>query len=179
MNRVQLLLLAAVLPAFASCSDSSATAPLPEDGATFARSQNVSRPFDGRCDTQISFAAPQPGDPAASQRLHITYVCQLQHLGRTTAVADQILLFTGPNTVNASNTTVYTAANGDKLYSTWTGTGVTGADGGVVFSGTEMYSGGTGRFAGSAGSSFISGTGSFAGAPPFAGQFTLNGTLAY
>jgi hypothetical protein len=179
MNRVPLLLLAATLPLLASCSDAPPTAPLAPDAPSFARSAHKAKPFNGRCDTQVSPVASQPGDPQASQRLHLTYVCQLQHLGRTTAIAEQLVLFTGPGTLIASNSTVYTAANGDQLYSTFTGPGTADADGGIVFSGLETYTGGTGRFAGASGSSVISGTASVAGLPPFAGQFTLDGTLSY
>ncbi len=177
MNCVKLLVIAAALPLLASCADSSSAAVVAPEMASFARSAPL--PFNGRCDTKITFAMSQAGDPSNSQRLHITYVCQLPHLGRTTAVADQILIFTGPATVLARNATVYTAANGDELHSTWSGVGDTGVDGTVEFSGPEIYAGGTGRFINASGSSFISGSASLTGAPPFAGQFTLAGTLRY
>jgi hypothetical protein len=90
------------------------------DAPALSKSESTAKPFNGRCDTSISFAAPQQGDPVPSLRLHITYVCQLSHMGRTTAVAEQLLIPTGANTVDASNSTVYTAADGDKLHSTWT-----------------------------------------------------------
>ena len=38
------------------------------------------------------------GDPPNYLRLRIEYICQLQHLGRTTAVATQLVIFTGPTT---------------------------------------------------------------------------------
>jgi hydroxyethylthiazole kinase-like sugar kinase family protein len=94
---------------------------------------------------------------------------------RTTAIAEQIVTFTGPTTAIASNTTTYTAANGDQLFASWTGTSV--SDGPLVtFSGTELYARGTGRFAGATGSSLISGSASFV---TNTGQFTSAGTLSY
>jgi hypothetical protein len=93
-------------------------------------------------------------------------------LGRTTAVAEQIASLTIPS---ASNTTIYTAANGDQLFVTWTGAGiVNGPD--ITFSGTETITGGTGRFAGASGSTWVSGTASFA---TLTGQFTSVGTISY
>jgi hypothetical protein len=142
-------------------------------GAAFAASP--SRPFRGGCDTRLTVLPPLPGDLPNVLRLHIEYDCQLTHLGKSTAVAEQVVTFTGPTTAIASNTTVYTAANGDQLFATWSGTSTTvGAD--VTFSGPETYTGGTGRFAGASGSSWIAGTASFV---TNTGQFTSVGTLAY
>jgi hypothetical protein len=93
--------------------------------------------------TDIAILPPLPGDPANLLRLHIECICQLQHLGRTTAIAEQTVTFTGPTTAVASNTSTYTAANGDQLFATWSGTSV--SDGPLVtFSGPERYVGGTG-----------------------------------
>ena len=132
------------------------------------------RPFDGRCDTEITLQ-PLPGDPPNVLRMHIDYVCQLQHLGRTTATAEQVVIFTSPTTQTASNTTVYTAANGDQLFSEWSGTSTSiGPD--VTFSGPATFSGGTGRFVNASGSAFISGTASFV---TNTGQFTQEGMLSY
>jgi hypothetical protein len=133
------------------------------------------RPFGGRCDTEFTFLQPLPGDPTNLLRLHIDYVCQLQYLGRTTASAEQIVIFTSPTTATASNTTTYTAANGDQLFAKWTGTSTSvGPD--VTFSGPETYAGGTGRFADASGSTWISGTASFV---TNTGQFTAEGRLSY
>ena len=133
------------------------------------------RPFGGRCDTEITFLPPLPGDSPNLLRLHIDYVCQLQHLGRTSASAEQIVIFTSPTTTTASNTTTYTAANGDQLFAHWTGTSASsGPD--ITFSGPETYAGGTGRFADASGSALISGTASFV---TNTGRFTAQGTLSY
>jgi hypothetical protein len=67
--------------------------------------RDPTRPFGGRCETAIAFLSPLPGDPPNLLRLHIDYVCQLQHLGRTISSAEQIVIFTSPTTTTASNTT--------------------------------------------------------------------------
>jgi hypothetical protein len=152
-----------------------------EPGATVVLDRSVAeaaspeRPFDGRCDTEITILAPLTGDPPNLLRMHIDYVCQLQHLGRTTAAAEQVVTFTSPTTQTASNTTIYRAANGDQLFSEWSGTSTSsGPD--VTFSGPATFLGGTGRFVNASGSAFISGTVSF---DTNTGQFTQEGTLSY
>jgi hypothetical protein len=156
----------------AGCSDTSPTAPSAQAGAALLA---TARPFGGRCETAITFVPPLPGDPPNLLRLHIDYVCQLQHLGRTTASAEQIVIFTSPTTTTASNTTTYTAANGDQLFAHWTGTS-TSSGPEITFSGPETYAGGTGRFADASGSASISGTASFV---TNTGEFTASGRLAY
>jgi hypothetical protein len=164
------------IPLLAACSDNNLTAPTATKLSSLtpaaAHGGNHERPFGGRCDTDITISPPLAGDPPDVLRLHIEYVCQLQHLGRTTAVAEQIANLTTPS---ASNTTIYTAANGDQLFVTWTGAGiVNGPD--ITFSGPETITGGTGRFAGASGSTWVSGTASFA---TLTGQFTSVGTISY
>jgi hypothetical protein len=179
MAHGRIVILTVALLALAACSEHSPTAPATaaladRSAAATAGAASPVRPFGGRCDTAITFQ-PLAGDPPNLLRLHIEYVCQLQHLGRTTAIAEQIVTFTGPTTAVASNTTKYTAANGDQLFASWTGTSV--SDGPLVkFSGTELYAGGTGRFEGATGSSLISGSASFG---TNTGQFTATGTLSY
>jgi hypothetical protein len=176
MTRIRTAIPAPLL-ILAACSEGAPTAPgstaLVDDAAAMATSR--ARPFGGRCDTEITFLPPLPGDPPNLLRLHIDYVCQLQHLGRTIASAEQIVIFTSPTTTTASNTTTYTAANGDQLFSHWTGTSTSsGPD--ITFSGPETYAGGTGRFADASGSAWVSGTASFV---TNTGRFTSEGTLSY
>ena len=148
MTHGRLVVLAVTFLTLAACSEYSPTTPTAAAladrsapaTATAAALKSSSRPFGGRCDTAFTFH-PLAGDPPNLLRLHIAYVCQLQHLGRTTAIAEQIVTFTGPTTAIASNTTTYTAANGDQLFASWTGTSV--SEGPVAtFSGTELYAGG-------------------------------------
>ena len=167
------------VPLLTACSENRLTSP----AATFSKlaptttsqSVNAERPFGGRCDTDITISPPLAGDAPDVLRLHIEYLCQLAHLGRTTAIVEQVVTFTGATTAIASNTTVYTAANGDELFVSWTGTASSsGADN--TFSGPETITGGTGRFAGATGSTWVSGTASFA---TMTGQFTSVGTITY
>lgn len=180
MTQARCLILTGSLLFLAACSQNSPTAPSASavvgltDSATAAKTQ--SKPFGGSCDTALTIVPALPDDPQNLLRLHIEYTCQLQHLGRTqTAVAEQTVTFTGPTTAISSNTTTYTAANGDQLFASWTGTSVNNGPA-VTFSGPEVYTGGTGRFAGASGSSFINGTASFI---TNTGQFTMSGTLSY
>jgi hypothetical protein len=174
-----IVILALAFLTLAACSQLSPTTPtstaLADRSAAAAGVTSSEVPFGGRCDTEITILPPLAGDPPNLLRLHIDYICQLQHLGRTTAVAEQIVIFTGPTTAIASNTTTYTAADGDQLFASWTGTSTN--DGPLVeFSGQEVYAGGTGRFADASGSSFISGSASFI---TNTGQFTSAGRLSY
>ena len=179
MTDTRRIILAATCLLLPACSTNQPTAPSSAalvDASGAAMSQSVqSRPFGGHCDTDITILPPLPGDPVNLLRLHIQDICQLQHLGRTTAIAEQTVTFTGPTMAIASNTTTYTAANGDQLFATWNGTSV--SDGPLVtFSGPERYVGGTGRFSGATGASAITGTASFV---TNTGQFTSAGTLTY
>jgi hypothetical protein len=178
MTRIRTAILAPLL-VLAACSEGAPTGPegtaLVDDAGAAAMATSRARPFGGRCDTEINFLPPLPGDPPNLLRLHIDYVCQLQHLGRTTASAEQIVIFTSPTTTTASNTTTYTAANGDQLFAQWTGTSTSlGPE--ITFSGPETYAGGTGRFADASGSASISGTASFV---TNTGRFTAEGALSY
>jgi hypothetical protein len=156
------------------CSPDRPERPAPAERSATATAAHA-RPFGGRCDTEITFLTALAGDPSNLLRLRINYVCQLRHLGRTVATAEQIVIFTSPTTATASNTTTYTAANGDQLFSQWTGTSTnSGPD--VTFSGPETYVGGTGRFTGASGSASIAGTASFV---TNTGQFTAEGQLSY
>src|SRR3954469_22489447 len=150
MTHGPIVLLGTTLLALAACSQHSPTsptamAPLDRLAATTGAAAGPIRPFGGTCDTDLTIVPPQAGDLPNRLRLHIKYVCQLQHLGRTTAVAEQIVDFTGKTTATAVNTTTYTSANGDQLFATWSGTSVTD-DLLATFSGREVYARGTGRF---------------------------------
>ena len=128
-------------------------------------------PAGGRCVTAFNVV----GGDATSFTLAITAVCNLKHLGRTTLVASETVSLIDGALVNSST---YTAANGDKLTSTFAGqvTSPPGPD--VVFIGTETYTGGTGRFHGASGSSAIDGTATLSGTSG-TGQYTTNGVIKY
>ena len=178
MTRRPLALLIAI-PALAACSAGEATAPVPSRlsnlAVVAAASAHPARPAGGRCETAFTFQPPQVGDPTNSLRLHIDFVCTLKHLGRTTSSVEQLVIFTGPTTAIASNTGVHTAANGDLLYSSWTGTSTNNGPE-IAFSGPEIIHGGTGRFVNATGSTWVVGTASFV---TNTGVFTSEGTMSY
>jgi hypothetical protein len=135
------------------------------------QSAPVERVAGGHCITAVTVT----GGDATSITLGITGTCDLAQLGHTTMAATQTV-----STVNGSivNSTTYTAANGDKLESGFVGqtTSAPGAD--VVFTGTETYKSGTGRFAGVSGSSALNGTAVLVGASG-TGQYTTTGKFTY
>lgn len=169
--RIHPCLLAAVLTsACVDGGDSLLTSPRVPAAAHLAAGP-VERPYGGSCSTTFTFLSPT--------RLQMEYTCQLRHLGRTTAVATQDLSF-GPGGIVITNSTVYTAANGDMLHARFAGTGTMqpGSPGVVAFTGTETYSGGTGRFAKAAGSAVLTGTATISGTGG-AGAFTVDGQFTY
>ena len=135
--------------------------------AAGVRAADADRPMGGTCDTTFVFTG---------QGLHLEGTCHFLHLGLTTLVAEQTVTFTGPTTVDITNTVVYTAANGDKLLSSFVGTGTIDQSGGVTFSGTETFLGGTGRFDGASGSMTDVGTASLVTGT---GQLTGDGSIVY
>src|SRR5215207_2267908 len=138
-------------------------------GFSSAASGPVSRPAGGSCTTEITGAPTRPGYALS---LHITGVCQLAHLGRTTIVIEQDFAFDG----SIVNSTTHTAANGDLLLSMWYSAPGESSSNGVdaTFAGVETYIGGSGRFADVSGSSRLEGT-----AHSNTGEYTTQETIAY
>jgi len=139
---------------------------------------NPERPYRGSCSTVITPLTP-PG--VFPQELRIDYACQLTHLGRTTAIAMQVVTPTGQSgaivTALVENNTIYTAANGDTINASFLGTALINVQtGDVRFIGTETFEGGSGRFADATGSADLEGTASIF---TNLGFFTTKGQLAY
>jgi hypothetical protein len=165
-----------------ACSEASPTAPsataalVTSSSATASKTDGpVERPYGGTCDTIVTTT---PVDPL-TLRQRIQYTCRLQHLGRTTAINEQIVNLTAPGatTGTLSNRTVYTAANGDQLFADFSGVvEFNFAANAVTFSGTETFSGGTGRFTDASGEAFLSGSGNL---QPGVARFSVSGLLAY
>jgi len=163
-----------------ACSGERATEPAFESSAWTSKSANksVSRPISGRCTTNIHSAVPGP----VSLVLDMTGSCNLSHLGRSSLVIHQECYYAGPLAGTCDNTSITTAANGDRLYATWhSAVGQNTFDGcNAVFAGVNTYTGGTGRFDGATGSSYIEGTAACNPATgAFTGQYTLSGTISY
>ena len=134
----------------------------------------TARPHEGRCDTVVN-ALP-------SGTLEIELDCQFRHLGRTTGLLVQQVIPSGPPVGGVLPATLlatvsYTAANGDTLVGTFTGTAAIDlATGAVRYSGVETLTGGTGRFAHASGTSLLNGT---ASTVSNAGFYVTSGTLDY
>lgn len=154
----------------AACAGDGPTGPTTEITTSQASAASPFRPAGGTCATRFAVDVSSP--PLS---LTITGTCQLKHLGRATLIATQSVdLSTG----HIANTTTYTAANGDILISTFDGQVISPPGPDVVFTGTESYQGGTGRFAGATGTSQLTGTATLAGLTG-AGQYTTSGSISY
>jgi hypothetical protein len=144
-------------------------------GTPVALEAASSRPAGGTCTFQKTPLPPEPGQPANVRHLHIDELCQLLHLGRAIGSAEETVTSTATGPV-FTNSTTYTAANGDRLFVTFSGTGTVPVDGVVSFSGTETVTGGTGRFAGASGSLDRAGTVSIL---TLTGEFETSGAITY
>jgi hypothetical protein len=173
------LISTAALVALVGCSSTErATGPSLTDGG-----EPVTRQLKGRCDTEVTIVNVAPDG-----RLDLLeeYTCQISHLGRTHNTVIQSVIPTGPPTGPflpsiVNNTGTFVAANGDRVNSSFSGTGVTNlANFTAVFEGTETFSGGTGRFANASGVAHIQGTATLDPATGTGtGQFTIDGTITY
>jgi hypothetical protein len=172
MSRTPKLLVLSVAVLSSACAVDTSTGPAPAVSvlASHSTSSDKAKPAGGTCTTsftQISFVFP-------IATIDITGVCNLKHLGRTTLHAIQTInVLTG----DLNNSTTYTAANGDMLFTTFVGTSSPPPD--VVFQGTETYVGGTGRFEGATGSSTLEGTATVDVTGAGTGEYTSTGSITY
>jgi hypothetical protein len=150
-------------------------------------------PLRGDCTTvitpidQATAGACSSFEQVPSAFIRITGECRLTHLGLTSIDAVQQLIFQldangQPVIVNGQpiitelrNCSTLTAANGDQLRHTSTGTVMTGSTSPeFVFEGTIDITGGTGRFENATGAATFVGTAGLT-----TGMFSLSGTLSY
>jgi hypothetical protein len=113
---------------------------------------------------------------AANQRQGLTVIADL---GLSTIAAEQEVTFNADGTATIIHDSVYTAANGDQLFSVVTATGVFLSPTLIALSDTEAFSGGTGRFVDAAGSANVAGVAQFTGPSGGVGMFSTQGQLAY
>jgi hypothetical protein len=133
------------------------------------------RPLQGQCETTFQVI----GATETSISLLINGVCQLSHLGRTTTSGVQMVDF-GKGTIHVEHGK-YVAANGDRLFFSHDGyLGPPDAEGNPTFTGTQIFQGGTGRFADASGTASFTGHASI---PNVMGQGTGHlqffGSIAY
>jgi hypothetical protein len=167
----------------ATCGRRSKTlllAPLPGTGGSKPVKVVVQeRPFGGSCNAVVT-PLTEPG--VFPEVLKVDLDCLLQHLGRTTAQATTTVVPAGPRVgstlpISLTSETTYEAANGDRLYQKFAGTGQLDVDTlEVEFWGMETFEGGSGRFVNAVGFANTNGSASFV---TNAGFLITRGRLAY
>ena len=111
---------------------------------SWSPSQNnpqVEMPIKGAYHTTAQILS---GPPMMSQQ--ITGIGQSSHLGRGSFVAYSTVNFTTPPPFYLGGTAVFTAANGDEFYTTFTGTATPTGTGSNEVEMHHTITGGTGRF---------------------------------
>ncbi|HET9324798.1 MAG TPA: hypothetical protein VFO03_13050 [Gaiellaceae bacterium] len=84
----------------------------------------------------------------ATGEAHLVTTGSLSHFGLVTWEQHGLVLPTGPGTFSFNTTWTVTAANGDQMFGTFSGTGILAADGiHSTWSVNGVSTGGTGRFA--------------------------------
>ena len=130
----------------------------------------VSRPLDGRCETEFTAVPLSP-----TQVRHLdTGTCWLTHLGRSTVSLNLVIDFVAGSIVSQEVT--YTAANGDVLRAVIVGTFTITGPTTVAFGGSQNFTGGTGRFERASGSAPFEGSADLATSTSV---FTFEGRIAY
>lgn len=135
--------------ALTACSTDTTRDPVAPSGTVLSRVDHAdadtkSMHIHGNMEA-TEWGTPQPGSPIVLRRLEGEGTAS--HLGRFTTVANITLNLA---TATGSGTVTYTAANGDMLSGTATGQAVIAA-GIATVTETVTITGGTGRFAGAAG----------------------------
>ena len=166
------VLLIIVLAACAGDATSAVVAP--PDAARLAApagdggSATAERPWKGQCDVEATITGPTT--------IVITGICQLAHFGRTTVVTQEAVDWAQGT---FTNTSTYTAANGDQLYTAGSGVLTIGAAGTVTATGPWTATGGTGRFAGATGAAAYAESVQVTCPTSAVGTYTLEGQLSY
>ena len=138
-------LLAVSLTACAG-TPTSVSEPRATDSKASLQQADAVRPLTGSCTTSFE---PVPFPPPPIHHQVDSGACQLAHLGKTVFYGEQDINFAAGT---QSGWRRWTAANGDELHLTHTGTSGLVAPGMVGFTAQMTIVGGTGRFAGATGS---------------------------
>lgn len=154
--------------AITGCGDAATSPVAPPSAALQAAGAAVQRSWEGRCDVDATITGPTT--------FLITGTCQLAHLGRTTVVTQETMDWA---LGTFTNTSTYTAANGDRLYTTGSGVAAFGQDGAGALTGTWTVVGGTGRLAGASGTAAYVESAQVTGPATAVGTYMLTGELVY
>ena len=109
--------------------------------------QEKELPFKGTYITASEVLQPPP-----FLQTRITGAGNASHLGSSSFVAVSTLNFTTPPPFQLGGTATFTAANGDEIYTSFTGTATPNQDGTLNVSMLHIITGGTGRFQHASGS---------------------------
>jgi hypothetical protein len=127
-------------------------------------------PIRGSCELAIQPA--EPVSPGVIRQLDVG-TCRISHLGMSTMVSDKLIyLAEGTQTAEV----VFTAASGDMLYASGSGTNSMTAPGQVAFRVELTFTGGTGRFSDATGMVVSEGVADLANAQA---HLTMAGTIQY
>jgi hypothetical protein len=127
-------------------------------------------PIRGTCELAIQPA--EPVGPGVIRQLDVG-TCRISHLGMTTMVSDKLInLAAGTQTTEV----IFTAANGDLLHASGSGTNSMTAPGLVAFRVELTLTGGTGRFSDATGMVVSEGVANLANAQA---HLTMAGTIRY
>ena len=154
-----------------------ATAALLAPAVTQARSP---KPFKATIGISELLQPQAPGSPCPLVG-DISGSGTASHLGKVTLISRDCVIPMNPEFTAFSffsDRLVLTAANGDQIFATYSGTLI--SEGGVgAISGGYQIIGGTGRFVNAIGAGTVQGIENMSGTPPFKGQVQLNGTISY
>ncbi|GAA4437106.1 hypothetical protein GCM10023188_30940 [Pontibacter saemangeumensis] len=142
-NFTLLLFAVACLFALTSCSAENELDEITLSGTESADAKMQMRPFGGSYETR-HYVLPESAFPI--QRIRITGQGQFSHMGKSIVVTNTTLNLTPPPPFITNGTNVITAANGDELHSSFTGTAVPQQDGRLLVTVNHTITGGTGRF---------------------------------
>lgn len=150
--------------------------------AAVAKRGGTDSPWKGKGTQTTTFSVASSPFPATTEG-----TARLSHLGRSTLSLTFTITLTGPSTFSVAGTATITAANGDQLFTNFTGSGeATGAFGvGQTSETTAVHTvtGGTGRFADASGTltaTVSSEIVSLVGATATASQsFKVRGKISY
>jgi hypothetical protein len=150
MSRIAFLAPVLIL-ALAACNAESPSGPAADVSTAQFSQAEAELPFRAECNAQIQ--PPTVVSPGVIAQTD-SGDCQASHLGKTTIVSEKVInLAAGTQTIQLA----FTAANGDVLRATGTGTNVMVAPGIVNFTADMTFTGGTGRFATASGRATIRG----------------------